>query len=140
MATSFLIAHLPKPPSTNNLYRNVPGVGRVSTPALLRFQREALICLSQAKHQDWQTIEYIRACKAKNLFLPLKIEIIFYYKTMWRQDGDSGIKATQDIIFQFLALNDTLVTDLDIKKRVNRENPHCCVRLSLANLEGDEQW
>lgn len=139
-----LQATLPLPTGVNNMYRNVPGVGRVSTRELLLFKKEALQHLDQADVQDWEMIKFVRDCYAKRHYLPLSLEIIFYYRTMWKQDVDSGVKALQDLIFTFLKLksfklNDTLVIDLDVKKRTNPENPHCKFRLSFTQI-GGEEW
>lgn len=142
----FLQAALPLPPSVDRMYRNIrwkradgrESSSRAATTELLTFQREALYQLNHhAEIHDRLVIEQIRAHKAK---VPLKIEIVFYYKTMWKVDVDSGVKAAQDITFQFLALNDNMVSDQIVMKRVNRVNPHCKIRLSFAQIEEDNQW
>lgn len=135
-----LQAVLPVPPSVNRMYRNVPRVGRVSTRELLLFKEESLYRLNLAPVRDVKMIEFLHACYAKRQHLPLHLEIIFYYKTLWRVDVDSGIKAVQDVLFQFLSLNDNLVVDISVKKRADAKSPHCKIRLSFAQMGGNEEW
>lgn len=139
----FLQATLPLPPSANNMYKNISwrrqdgkmSSRRAATPELLIFQKEALYRLSQARVQNWTLIEFIRTSKKK---VPLYLELVFYRRTLWKMDEDAQIKAAQDVIFQFLALNDTLVTDIYARKRVDQDNPHCTIALSFAQIGGDE--
>ena len=137
-----LQAVLPLPPSANGMYKNVPGVGRVSTAELLLFKEEALYRLNfAASETSWKAIELLRINAQKKNYLPLKLEIIICCKTMWKSDLDNRIKALQDTIFQFMAMpkEDFLVVELDAKKRANPSHPHCKFRLSFAEI-GGEEW
>lgn len=147
-AEPFLVARLPLPPSVNALYKTVPwtttdGVRttrRVATQEYLTFQQEALYSLNQAQ-VDWEVVAHIRERKSKRWFLPLKLDAIYYVEHLWIGDTDNMVKALQDTIFgRFLLLNDTLVTDLSVKKRLATGEPYCKVSLSFAEIGGGEEW
>lgn len=138
----FLQATLPLPPSINQMYKNVPGIGRVSTAELLRFKEEALYKLNLARGTNWQAIETLRMNVQQKKYLPLKLEVIFYCKELWKRDLDNCVKALQDTVFQFLTMpkEDFLVVDLNTKKRENPTHPHCKFRLSFTSIGGEEEW
>ncbi len=108
------------PPGINASYQ--PGNGRnpiVGTKELHQFKDDAALLLSQGYH-DWALINALRASRRK---VPLRMEIHFYFKSLWRCDIDGGIKAVMDAVFNRLGLNDNLVVDLHISKEADPENP-----------------
>jgi Holliday junction resolvase RusA-like endonuclease len=139
-STPFLQAVLPLPPSLNAMYKNVPGVGRVSTPELLWFKKEAPKWISKTQIVDWSIIQVIRESKESGQFPPLKLEIKFFFKTMWRRDTDNGIKPVQDAVLQYLALDDILVVDVSARKYKSAGEPYCKFRLLVTDLSGGEEW
>ena len=125
----FLSGTLPLPPGVNRSYK--PGSGRhpiVGTPALRQFKADAALLLSQSYH-DWPQIEALRTSRRKT---PLRMDIIFYFESLWRSDIDGKVKAVMDAVFCHLELNDVLVVEMPVFKKADPRNPRvefevCCL-------------
>lgn len=90
---------LPAPISTNNLYRNVPGRGRVPTPEYKAWKEEAALRLM--------------AQRARPMLPPYCIVLTIPAK--WRGDLDNAAKAPLDALQSACVLrNDRDVADLRI--------------------------
>lgn len=135
----FFSARLPLPPGVNKSYKivSIPSKakGRVihrlaASPELEQFKQDAIYLLRQPdQYHDYPIITKIRESYIK---VPLHLELIFYFTTLWKKDEDGGIKAVQDAVFQHLQLNDNLVIDLHVQKRVDRDDPRVEISLSCV--------
>src|SRR5205807_5706424 len=97
------------PPGVNASYK--PGSDQhpiVGTAELHQFKSDAALLLSQGYH-DYSLINAIRSSKRK---VPLRVCLNFFFKYLWKQDIDGGIKAALDAVFHRLELNDVLIVDL----------------------------
>lgn len=56
----------------------------------------------------------------------------FYFEYMWMRDIDSGIKTAMDTTFKHLKLNDNLIVDLHIKKRMDKADPRVDISICIA--------
>jgi len=73
---------------------------------------------------------------------PLELCITFYLKqrgkyesSLYKRDIDGGLKATIDVLFDFLSLNDKLIVDMPVKKRVAMGEPHIYLELRTLDME-----
>ena len=117
---AFFVGRCELPPGINASYK--PGGKRnpiIGTEALHQFKDDAALLLSQGYH-DWTLINALRISKRK---VPLRMEIHFYFKSLWKQDIDGGEKAVIDAVFARLELNDNLVVDKHTTKEVDADNP-----------------
>lgn len=125
----FISGALPLPPGINGSYR--PGSARrpiVGTKALHQFKNDAALQLTQVYH-DWPQINKIQASQVK---VPLRMDIHFYFETLWKRDIDGGVKAVMDAVFEHLGLNDVLVLECPLFKSADPHNPRvefevCCL-------------
>jgi len=139
----FFKARLPLPPGINQSYKIVtvpskarggrirydrpPTVNRIGpSEALETFKRDAALMLINAK-VDRFVIEAIQASTHK---VPLQVSLTFYYRTLWRNDVDGGIKAAVDACFDCLGINDNRVLRIVVDKAVDRAAPHAEVEIS----------
>lgn len=125
----FISGVLSLPPGINGSYR--PGSARrpiVGTKALHQFKNDAALQLTQVYH-DWPQINVIQASQVK---VPMRMDIYFYFETLWKRDIDGGVKAVMDAVFEHLQLDDVLVVEQPTFKRADRHNPRvefevCCL-------------
>jgi Holliday junction resolvase RusA-like endonuclease len=130
----FLCARLlTLPPGINRSYKiasispkHKPSYRRLcATQELATFKESALYELSRAS-VDWRIVEAIRTSSVK---VPLALTIRFYFPTLWRRDIDGGVKAVQDSVFQYLALNDNLIVEKYVSKAADPECPRVEIEL-----------
>ncbi len=104
------------------------------------FKFEAYYRFKEAKYAiiDQAAINFVA-----EMDIPLELTIIFYLKSvgkfhasLYKRDIDGGIKATIDVLFDFLSLNDKIIVDLAVKKRVAIEEPH--IYLELRTLDNED--
>ncbi len=130
-----LTGTLPLPPGVNHSYQIVR-VGHThrlaATPEPAAFKGEASLVLHASAHPDWTLVQAIRSKSSGRHKVPLRAELCFCFETLWRRDIDGNIKAVLDACFSFLHLNDTLVTELVVRKRVDAKNPRCEVRIGIV--------
>lgn len=109
---------LPLPPSTNNLFVNVPGVGRRKSAAYKAWLKEAggAILPQRAKQRMPDNPPYM-------------IDVWLFFGDARQRDHDNYVKAVQDFLASTFGFNDKLVTDGCQHKRIDRENPRCVVYL-----------
>jgi crossover junction endodeoxyribonuclease RusA len=97
-------AVLPYPPSTNTLYRNVSGKGRVKTAKYKQWIDEAGFVL-MFKHLPAITGPYV-------------LQIDLFQSDARRRDIDNGIKAISDLLVAHgLVEDDSLCMDLKVSRR-----------------------
>src|SRR5579859_938574 len=124
---AFFAGRMDLPPGVNASYR--PGSKTLlDTPEEAEFKRDAALLLSQGYH-DYALINAIRASRRK---VPLKVNLHFYFKTMWKRDIDGGIKAALDAVFGRLELNDNLIVDLHVTKHVDDQKPRTEIEFYCA--------
>lgn len=145
----FFSAVLPLPPGINSSYEIVRCKTKegkwahrlAATTELKAFKENATEILNGMPIEEFSrntinTLQYVNRPGIKNK-TPLLIEIAFFFKTMWKNDWDGNIKAVQDAVFSHLGLSDVTVTDANIKKRADRNNPRCEISVFWP---GGPQW
>jgi crossover junction endodeoxyribonuclease RusA len=65
----------------------------------------------------------------------LSLSITFYFATALRRDLDGGLKIAQDALCEALSVNDNLVVEIHLSKRVDRQQPR--IELCLTALPAD---
>jgi crossover junction endodeoxyribonuclease RusA len=65
----------------------------------------------------------------------LSLSITFYFATALRRDLDGGLKIAQDALCEALGVNDNLVVEIHLSKRVDRQQPR--IELCLTALPAD---
>ncbi len=115
---------LPVPPSVNHLYATVNG-RRVLSRAGRDFK-----ALVADEVEAWQDREHVSnaAIEAFGRHY-LSLTITFYFSTALRRDLDGGLKIAQDALCEALGVNDNLVTEIHLSKRVDRQHPRIEVLL-----------
>lgn len=136
MAEVFFSGRLPVPPSINRSYKSFlnPETGKsafAGTGVARKFKKAAAKQLANAV-VDWSVVEHIRAAKLKKIQTPLEMTIHFYFEHMWMRDIDSGLKTAMDATFKHLKLNDNLIVNLHIKKRMDKADPRVYIEISIA--------
>jgi crossover junction endodeoxyribonuclease RusA len=119
---------LPLPPSINHQYATVQG-RRVLSRAGREFKRfvveEVESWLDKHPHVD------VALFQQRYLALTL----IFYFRSALRRDLDGGLKIAQDALCEALGVNDNLVIEIHLSKRVDRHAPRMEVRLTALTVE-----
>lgn len=108
----------------------------IGTEKLHNFKTEAQKTLSkvQLSSLEQEVVSWLVDHKKDKKKVPLQLSITTYYPTLWKSDEDKNIKIIQDVIFQAIELDDKVVTDLTVKKRVS-DNPRIEIELSLLKWE-----
>ena len=119
---------LPVPPSINHQYATVNG-RRVLSRAGRDFK-----ALVMHEVEDWRDREGI-SNETLSLFGRhyLSLTITFYFTSALRRDLDGGLKIAQDAICEALGVNDNLVVEILLYKRVDRQNPRIDVSLKVLS-------
>jgi crossover junction endodeoxyribonuclease RusA len=108
-------AVLPYPPSTNTLYRNVAGKGRVKTAKYKQWIDEAGFVL-MFKHLPAITGPYV-------------LQIALFSADNRRRDIDNGIKAISDVLVKHgLVEDDSLCKELRVSRR-KADEAHAVVQV-----------
>jgi crossover junction endodeoxyribonuclease RusA len=129
---------LPVPPSVNHLYATVNG-RRVLSRAGRDFK-----ALVAEEVEGWQDRKRISNATLESFGRHcLSLTITFYFSTALRRDLDGGLKIAQDALCEAMGVNDNLVTEIHLSKRVDRQHPRMEIRLhtlpELAVQEDDGQ-
>lgn len=119
---------LPVPPSINHQYATVQG-RRVLSRAGRDYKR-----LVAEEVEDWLSRHRLPVAAV----LPfrqhyLSLSITFYFVTALRRDLDGGLKIAQDALCEALGVNDNLVVEIHLHKRVSRQRPRIEVRLTALS-------
>ena len=115
---------LPMPPSVNHLYATVNG-RRVLSRAGRDFK-----ALVADEVEAWQDREQLSNAAVEVFGRHyLSLTITFYFATALRRDLDGGLKIAQDALCEALGVNDNLVAEIHLSKRVDRQQPRMEVRL-----------
>jgi crossover junction endodeoxyribonuclease RusA len=118
---------LPLPPSVNHQYATVHG------RRVLSRSGRAYKALVATALEEWQE-RYAPSASDVAVFRRhyLGLTITFFFSTALRRDLDGGLKITQDAVCEALGVNDNLVAEIHLHKRVDRLNPR--IELSLHTL------
>jgi crossover junction endodeoxyribonuclease RusA len=121
---------LPLPPSINHQYATVQG-----RRVLSRTGRDykALVAEAVVQWLDGQPLPEASIVQFRGHYLSLSIT--FYFATALRRDLDGGLKIAQDALCEALGVNDNLVVEIHLSKRVDRQQPR--IELCLTALPSD---
>ena len=119
---------LPLPPSINHQYATVQG-RRVLSRAGREFKR-----LVVEEVENWlDTHPHVHVALFQQHYLALTL--MFYFMTALRRDLDGGLKIAQDALCEALGVNDNLVIEIHLSKRVDRHSPRMEVQLTALTAE-----
>jgi len=123
-----LVLILPLPPSINHQYATVQG-RRVLSRTGREFKR-----LVAEEVEDWLDKHlHIDVALFQRHYLALTI--MFYFRSALRRDLDGGLKIAQDALCEALGVNDNLVIEIHLSKRVDRHSPRIEVHLTALTAE-----
>ena len=119
---------LPLPPSINHQYATVQG-----RRVLARSGREfkALVAEEMESWLDDHPLFDVALFQRHYLALT----ITFYFASVLRRDLDGGLKIAQDALCEALGVNDNLVIEIHLSKRVDRHCPR--IEVHLIALAGE---
>jgi Holliday junction resolvase RusA-like endonuclease len=127
---SLLIQNFPLPPSENQLYRNLPRVGRVATQELKNYRRECEFWGLANKNIR----ELFFSVMEENPQMVLKVDFYFVFKRdrLWTKDNrpkkldaSNRVKAAADQLAKFFNIDDKCFFNVSAEK-VSGEN-ECCI-------------
>src|SRR6266571_342962 len=119
---------LPLPPSINHQYATVQG-RRVLSRAGREFKS-----LVVEEVENWLDNHlHVDAALFQHHYLALTI--LFYFRSALRRDLDGGLKIAQDALCEALGVNDNLVIEIHLSKRVDRHAPR--IEVHLMALAGE---
>ena len=139
------------PPSSNNIYKNIPGRGRMLSSAASQFQLRSMRIIQQ---------EGRAALLKLAQDVPYQLELIFYFDAIenagwyetWTRGGKTGerkaatrfkrmdlsnrIKLLEDVVAKAIGLDDSHTFRLVVEKKLDAKNPRVEVGLTrLPELE-----
>ncbi len=128
----FFSGRTPVPSGVNHQYQIITlpnGRHRLAdSKEYTQYKEDAANALTEA----YLDREVIKAIASSREHVPLYVLVRFFYRTLWKQDLDGGIKAVVDAAFKCMGLNDNLNIRLLATKEIDRADPHveidiCCV-------------
>jgi len=127
---------LPLPPGVNNQYVTVNRRRVLSGPAKA-FKRDVAKLVERARMDGTITGTMERALKDSLL----GVYLTFYFETPHRRDLDGGLKIALDALCSELGVDDRMVVDLHLTKRIDPLRPHLDVELeTIANWSFDRSY
>jgi len=118
---SILIQNFPLPPSENQIYRNVPRVGRVATQELKDYKR-ACAFWGMANKQ-YKQIFWELAQEYPGHVLKVDAYIILKHERLWTKDGrpkkldaSNRLKALHDQLAEYLGIDDKAFFNVSAEK------------------------
>lgn len=120
---------LPVPPSINHQYATVQG-----RRVLSRSGREFKAFVAEQVESWLDDHPHFDAALFQRHYLALTIT--FYFASVLRRDLDGGLKIAQDALCEALGVNDNLVIEIRLSKRVDRHCPRIDVHLMALAGEG----
>lgn len=119
---------LPVPPSVNHLYATVNG-----RRVLSRAGRDFKMLVAD-EIEAWQDREQLSNATIEAFgHHYLALTITFYFASALRRDLDGGLKIAQDALCEAIGVNDNLVTEIHLSKRVDRQHPRMEVHLQALS-------
>src|SRR5262249_38316980 len=125
---------LPLPPSINHQYATVQG-RRVLSRSGREFK--ALVAAEMESWLDEHPLFDVALFQRRYLALT----ITFYFGSVLRRDLDGGLKIAQDALCEALGVNDNLVIEIHLSKRVDRHTPRmevCLTALPAGSVTLEE--
>lgn len=119
---------LPVPPSINHQYATVQG-----RRVLSRSGREFKAFVAEQVESWRDEHPHCEAALFQRHYLALTIT--FYFASALRRDLDGGLKIAQDALCEALGVNDNLVIEIRLSKRVDRHCPR--IEVHLMALAGE---
>ena len=119
---------LPLPPSINHQYATVQG-----RRVLSRSGREFKAFVAEQVESWLDAHPLFDAALFQRHYLALTIT--FYFASVLRRDLDGGLKIAQDALCEALGVNDNLVIEIHLSKRVDRHCPR--IEVHLLALAGE---
>ena len=130
-----LVLVLPLPPSINHQYATVQG-----RRVLSRAGREFKSLVAEEVENWLDKWSHVDVALFQRHYLALTIT--FYFMSALRRDLDGGLKIAQDALCEALGVNDNLVIEIHLSKRVDRHFPRmevCLTALSAASVTLEER-
>ena len=124
-----LVLVLPLPPSINHQYATVQG-----RRVLSRTGREFKSLVAEEVENWLDKCPHVDVTLFQRHYLALTMT--FYFRSALRRDLDGGLKIAQDALCEALGVNDNLVIEIHLSKRVNRHAPRLEVQLTALTAEG----
>jgi crossover junction endodeoxyribonuclease RusA len=118
-----LVLVLPLPPSINHQYATVQG-----RRVLSRTGREFKSLVAEEVENWLDKCPHVDVTLFQRHYLALTMT--FYFRSALRRDLDGGLKIAQDALCEALGVNDNLVIEIHLSKRVNRHAPRLEVQLT----------
>jgi len=119
---------LPLPPSINHQYATVQG-----RRVLSRSGREFKAFVAEQVESWLDDRPHVDVALFQRHYLALTIT--FYFASVLRRDLDGGLKIAQDALCEALGVNDNLVIEIHLSKRVDRHCPR--IEVHLLALAGE---
>jgi crossover junction endodeoxyribonuclease RusA len=123
-----LVLVLPLPPSINHQYATVQG-----RRVLSRAGREFKSLVAEEVENWLDKGPHVDVTLFQRHYLALTIT--FYFRSALRRDLDGGLKIAQDALCEALGVNDNLVIEIHLRKRVDRHSPRMEVQLTALTAE-----
>src|SRR5262249_56050462 len=123
-----LVLVLPLPPSINHQYATVQG-----RRVLSRAGREFKSLVAEYIENWLDKYPYVDVALFQQHYLALTI--VFYFRSALRRDLDGGLKIAQDALCEALGVNDNLVIEIHLSKRVDHHCPR--IEVQLTALTGE---
>jgi crossover junction endodeoxyribonuclease RusA len=123
-----LVLVLPLPPSINHQYATVQG-----RRVLSRAGREFKSLVAEEVENWLDKCPHVDVTLFQRHYLALTIT--FYFMSALRRDLDGGLKIAQDALCEALGVNDNLVIEIHLSKRVDRHSPRMEVQLTTLTAE-----
>lgn len=130
-----LAAVLPLPPSINSIYHPRATGGIYKDPKVTAYALKVNSCLNYPQNpwRTWQEPMAIRALRERSE-LRMDFELWEFFKSN-DSDIDNRVKALQDILCFYLAIDDSRIMNARQHKRVHKECSPCVfVKLSIAEI------
>lgn len=118
----------PLPPSINHQYATVQG-----RRVLSRTGREFKKLVAEVMEHWLDKHPLFDVALFRRHYLVLTIT--FYFVSALRRDLDGGLKIAQDALCEALGINDNLVVEIHLSKRVDRHSPRIEVHLTALPAE-----
>ena len=123
-----LVLVLPLPPSIDHQYATVQG-----RRVLSRSGREFKSLVAEEVENWLDKGPHVDVTLFQHHYLALTIT--FYFRSALRRDLDGGLKIAQDALCEALGVNDNLVIEIHLRKRVDRHSPRMEVQLTALTAE-----
>lgn len=118
---SILIQNYPLPPSENQIYRNVPRVGRVATQELKDYKRSCAFW--GMANKQYKQIFWELAQEYPNHVLKVDAYIVLKHERIWTKDGrpkkldaSNRLKALHDQLAEYLGIDDKAFFNVSAEK------------------------